>query len=56
MRAPWFEAGPALAAAGFSLNPDPAAPVVGSIWTQPMIDLASYALLTRIDATTRPTA
>jgi hypothetical protein len=56
MRRPWFEAGPALAAAGLSLTPDPDAPVTGSIWTQPMIDLAAYAFLTRIDATTKPTA
>lgn len=55
MRRPWFEAGAALAAAGFSLKPDPNAPVLGSIWTQPMIDLAAYAFLTRIDATTKPT-
>lgn len=55
MRPPWFEARAALAAGGFSLNPDPDAPVVGSIWTQPMIDLAAYAFLTRIDATTKPT-
>lgn len=55
MRRPWFEARAALAAAGFPLTPDPDAPVTGSIWTQPMINLASFAFLTRIDATTKPT-
>lgn len=55
MRPQWFEAGPALAAAGLSRLPDPAEPVLGSIWTQPMIDDARYAFLTRIDATTKPT-
>ena len=55
MRPPWFEARPALAAAGHSVFIDPAEPVLGSIWTQPMINLASFAFLTRIDATTKPT-
>ena len=55
MRRPWFEAGAALAAAGVSPNPDPNAPVLGSIWTQPMISLETFAFLTRIDATTKPT-
>lgn len=55
MPRPWFEAGPALAAAGFSLTPDPTQPVTGCIWTCPMINHAPYAFLTRIDATTKPT-
>jgi hypothetical protein len=55
MRPPWFEARVAIAAAGHAFTPDPDAPVTGSIWTQPMINLASFAFLTRIDATTKPT-
>jgi hypothetical protein len=57
MRVPWFEAGPALAAAGFSLRPDPDNPEarLGNIWTRPMIDSARYAFLPRLDAVTKPT-
>lgn len=59
MRPPWFEAGPALAAAGHTLcHPRESgdhAPVLGCIWKQPMINHAPFAFLTRIDATTKPT-
>lgn len=52
MRRPWFEAGPALAAAGFSLNLDqPLHPVARSLI---MADKPNYAFLPRIDGVTRP--
>lgn len=59
MRRPWFESGPALAAAGHAPTPPPldgaATPALGRIWTLPMIHDADFAFLTRIDATTKPT-
>jgi hypothetical protein len=59
MRRPWFEAGPALAAAGHAPPPPPiggaATPAPGCIWTLPMIHDADFAFLTRINATTKPT-
>ncbi|PZO07623.1 MAG: hypothetical protein DCF29_03740 [Alphaproteobacteria bacterium] len=51
MRRPWFEAGPALAAAGFSLT---TAATRGSAWKHPMVDTALYAFLPRLDAVTKP--
>jgi hypothetical protein len=52
MRPPWFEAGPALAAAGFDPTPPtPIHPVARSLM---MADKPNYAFLPRIDAVTRP--
>lgn len=53
MRPPWFEAGPALAAAGHTPFPLTAGRT-GNIWTRPMVDTATYAFLPRIDAVTKP--
>ena len=58
MRRPWFEAGPALAAAGHAPPPPVGTapmPALGCIWTLPMIHDADFAFLTRINATTKPT-
>lgn len=55
MRPPWFEAAPALAAAGLPLSPDTARhAAVPTLWSHPMIDTARYAFLPRLDAVTKP--